>query len=139
MIAKTLTLPISCEAAFDLFTRRIDDWWPPDRRHLPAPSSLIALEPSGRFFERAPDGREFDLGRVREFDPPLRLVLDFFVATGADRPTEVEIRFAAVDGGSRISIAHRPTPASAEIWPTQAERYAQSWQAVLEALARSLD
>ena len=81
MIRKTLTLPISCEAAFDLFTRRVDEWWPPERRHAPSGGGTVVLDEAG-LLDRDPDGREYELGRVKVWDPPERLALDFFIATG---------------------------------------------------------
>ena len=136
MIAKTLNLPLTCEAAFDLFTGRIDEWWPPERRHAPSRASRIFVEAGGRFFERDVDGREIDLGRVRAWERPRLLKLDFFVATGAERPTDVEVRFAPVEGGSQVTIEHRPTPASEAVWRELAPRYLDSWEIVLAAFAR---
>ena len=93
--------------------------------------------PSGRFYERARDGREVELGRVRSWDRPNRILLDFFIATGPERPTEVEIAFAARDGGTRVTVTHRPKPESEALWVERAPRYAQSWDVVLAALARA--
>ena len=65
IVVKSVTLPLAPAAAFDLFTQRIAEWWPPDRRHTPDPRSEIFLLASGRFYERARDGREVELGLVR--------------------------------------------------------------------------
>jgi hypothetical protein len=137
MIVKSVTLPLSPTAAFELFTRRIADWWPPDRRHTQHPASEIFLLESGRFYERARDGREVELGRVRAWELPRRILLDFFVATGADRPTRVEITFAAWEGGTRVTVTHGPTPESEGLWTERAPRYERSWDVVLAALSRA--
>ena len=43
-------------AAFRLFTEKVDEWWPPERRHSDDPASRIFLLESGRFYERTGDG-----------------------------------------------------------------------------------
>ena len=64
MIRKSVVLPLAPAAAFELFTRRIDEWWPADRRHFQdAPSQIFMLQ-SGRFYERTRDGREVELPSV---------------------------------------------------------------------------
>ena len=136
MIVKSVALPLAPEAAFDLFTADIGLWWPEGRRHTGDPASEIFLLASGRFFERARDGREVELGRVTGWDRPNRIRLDFFIATGPDRPTAVEIAFAAHGGGALVTVAHGPTPASAALWAERAPRYGQAWDAALAALAR---
>lgn len=139
MIVKSVLLPLDPVAAFALFTTKINAWWPPDRRHTQDPASEIILLDSGRFYERASDGREVDLGHVQSWDAPHRILLDFFIATGPDKPTEVEILFVAHGSGTQVTVTHRPKPSSAEVWTQRAPRYEQSWQAVLAALLRAAD
>ncbi len=137
MMVKSVTLPLAPSAAFDLFTVRIGEWWPADRRHSHDPASDIFLLEDGRFYERARDGREVELGSVRSWQPPHRILLDFFIATGRDRPTEVEITFTAREGGTQVTVSHRPKPESEQAWAERAARYEQSWDAVLAALSRT--
>jgi hypothetical protein len=127
-------LPLDQRAAFALFTQKISLWWPPDRRHTGDPQSEIVLLESGPFYERAGDGREVALGSVRAWEAPARILLDFFIATGSNAPTEVEIVFAAVAGGTQVTVTHRPKPESAALWTQRAPRYEQSWAVVLAAL-----
>lgn len=136
MIVKSVFLPLAPAAAFDLFTQKAGIWWPVDRRHTKDPASDILLLASGRFYERARDGREVELGLVRSWDAPNRIVLDFFIATGPEKPTEVEITFAARDGGTEVIVRHGPKPSSLPLWAERASRYVQSWDLVLAALAR---
>jgi hypothetical protein len=136
-IVKSLVLPLAPGAAFDLFTLRAGAWWPVDRRHTQDPASDIFFIPSGRFYERARDGREVELGRVRSFDRPNRILLDFFPASGPERPTEVEIAFAASASGTTVTVTHRPKPESAALWAERVPRYEQSWDLALAALARA--
>ncbi len=134
MISKSVLLPLPPAQAFELFTARIGQWWPEDRRHLNDPNSELFLLEIGRFYERASDGTELELGRVRLWESPHRVVLDFFVGTDAGHPTEVDIRFEAAAEGTRVSVSHRSSESSAELWDKRAPIFGRSWDAVLSAL-----
>jgi len=136
MIVKSVVLSLGRLAAFELFTEKIGEWWPADRRHTQDPTSEIFLLQSGRFYERARDGHEVELGYVRSWELPSRILLDFFIATGPEKPTEVEITFAAEERGTRVTVTHRPKPGSQGLWMERAPRYARSWDVVLAALSR---
>jgi hypothetical protein len=137
MIVKSVMLPLAPLAAFELFTQKIGAWWPADRRHTQDPASEIFLLQSGRFYERARDGHEVELGYVRSWELPSRILFDFFIATGPEKPTEVEITFAADEGGTRVTVIHRPKPSSEALWTERAPRYAHSWEVVLAALSQA--
>jgi hypothetical protein len=137
MMVKSVLLPLAPRAAFELFTRKIGEWWPSDRRHTRDSKSEIFLLETGRFFERARDGHEVELGLVRLWDVPHRILLDFFIATSPEKPTEVEIAFIAKGGGTEVVVTHRPKPSSEALWTGRAPNFASSWDAVLAALARA--
>lgn len=133
MIEKTILLPCGPVRAFELLTERAGAWWPPDRRHTADPSSVIRIEPTGRFYERATDGREVELGIVRVFSPPERLVLDWYPGTGPSQPTHVEIVLRAEGEGTRVHLTHREGPHSADAYAQKATAYERSWALVFEA------
>lgn len=134
-IEKTVLLACDVERAFTLFTARASLWWPAGRRHTPDPSSEIRMLESGRFWERASDGQEVELGRVRRWRRPHELVLDFYVGTDAAHPTEVTITFVPEGEGTRITVVHRPLPESVEPWTQRAPAFERSWTLLLESLA----
>jgi uncharacterized protein YndB with AHSA1/START domain len=134
-LVKSVLLVCSPARAFELFTEHASAWWPVERRHTKDPGSAIAMLASGRFWERAADGREVELGRVRVWEPPARLVLDWYPGTDAEHPTSVTIRFTPEGDGTRVTVEHVPTAASADLWGPRVARYAASWDAVLPALA----
>ena len=133
MITRTVLLPCAAERAFVLFTERAGEWWPAERRHTRDPQSTIRIEKTGRFYERSSDGAEVELGVVRLFEPARRLVLDWYPGTGAAQPTHVEIRFELEGAATRVTIEHRPGPASAEVYPQRAAAYEASWARVCAA------
>jgi len=134
MMIKSILLPLAPLQAFELFTVRVSDWWPTENRHTNDPLSTLHMLDSGRFFERASDGREIELGRIVAWDEGRRLLFDFYVATGPDRPTQVEVQFEAEVEGTRVTVSHGPMPRSAELWGERAPRYARAWERVLAAL-----
>ena len=138
MITKTVVLRCPPERAFALFTEEAGRWWPDARRHTDDASSDIRIEASGRFFERARGGTEVELGRVRTFVPPGRLVLDWFPGTGPASPTHVDVRFEPVTAGTLSTIVHGPGPGDAEPFERNAAAYGRSWDLVLAAIAQHL-
>lgn len=136
MIINSVLLHMDQPTAFTFVTGRISDWWPPERRHTGDTDSRIFLLASGRFYERASDGREVDLGKVTLWNEPHVVVLDFFIATGPNHPTEVEIRFEMEGAATRVSVVHRPKPESDHLWDERSQRYAASWSIVLASLDR---
>lgn len=134
MINQSVLLSLAPADAFDFFTQEISRWWPSDRRHLNDANSQLFLLADGRFYERASNGTELDLGRVRLWDAPRRIVLDFYMGTDATHPTEVEIRFDAEGTGTCVSVNHRPRESSIDLWDKRAAVFARSWESILSAL-----
>jgi uncharacterized protein YndB with AHSA1/START domain len=123
MIHKSILLPCDPARAFQLFTEEISVWWPVERRHTGDPQSEIIMLASGPFYERSRAGQRVELGQMREWDPP-----------HADHPTEVTVTFTAEEGGTRLTIHHGPTPASADLFDLRAPRYQTSWELVAQAV-----
>lgn len=102
------------EDCFRLLTEQIDQWWrrTPAHRHAPA-RSVVLLEAGvgGRLYERfdADDGaRVIVTGTVLVWEPPERLVLRWRNVTfREDQATEVDVRFVACPGGTRVTVEHR--------------------------------
>jgi hypothetical protein len=135
MIAKTVVLRCDPARAFALFTENAGNWWPADRRHTDDASSTIRMEASGRFFERASDGTEVELGTVRIFEPASRLLIDWYPGTGPENATLVDVRFEAVENGTRVTINHDAGAAGADVFSRNAPKYESSWDLVLAAAA----
>ncbi|NOT34630.1 MAG: ATPase [Candidatus Eisenbacteria bacterium] len=134
MIRKSVVLPCSPARAFDLWTQAISDWWPLERRHTNDPNSEIFVLETGRFYERARDGQEVELGRVRSWRRAEGLDLDFYPGTDVEHPTRVTVTFAAEGEATRVTVEHRPTAESEGLWDRRSPRYAESWDQVLHSL-----
>jgi uncharacterized protein YndB with AHSA1/START domain len=117
---------VACPAsrAFDLWTSRIDTWWPRDHTVTGRDDLEIVLERrvGGRIYERTPDGQEHDWGRITAWEPPTALRYSWHLGGDPSQATEVEIRFADAGGeATRVEIAHAG-------WERLGER-ANAWRA----------
>lgn len=97
------------ETVFDAFTDDIALWWRPNTLFSFTPRSpgVMAFE-DGRLVERLASGKVFEVGKVRVWERGARLVFGWRQASfepGMD--TEVEVRFDAVDDGTRVTVEHR--------------------------------
>ena len=137
MIQKSAFLRCTPDRAFILFTEQASAWWPPKLRHTTDPRSEIMMRPSGRFWEQGVDGDVVELGQVTVWEPPRRLVLDFYPGTDAQHPTEVVVTFAAEAEGTLVVVEHGPTNESVALWDAGAPGYERAWDLVLAAFERA--
>ncbi|MGE0785365.1 MAG: SRPBCC domain-containing protein [Sandaracinaceae bacterium] len=141
MIRRELEVPLSIERAFALFTERVDAWWPSGHRVSGEDESVMALElgPDGRLFERTRSGREIVYARIVALEAPRLITYDWFLGTGPDMPTRVEVRFSPTDRGTRVEIAHGPGACEPDRFERSAPRFVEGWRRIAEALsARAL-
>lgn len=114
-IFRSIVVKAAPARAFELFTTRIQDWWPLKNASIgSAPAVSVVLEPrdGGRWFERDAQGNETQWGRVLAWEPPHRLLLSWQIGTDwayhADLLTELELTFAAqASGGTVVTLEHR--------------------------------
>ena len=113
-VRQSVTVPISADRAFTLFTEGFNTWW--IGHHIgKAELAEAVIEPraGGRWFERGVDGSECDWGKVLVFEPPGRLVLTWQLNARFEydpdpaHASEVEVRFTEEDGQTRLDFEHR--------------------------------
>jgi hypothetical protein len=97
--------------AFTVFTEQIGQWW----RHnglfqfSEGRTGTLAFEPGpvGRLTETYDDGDVFEIGHVKVWEPPAKLVLSWRQASFADnQQTELHVRFDRVGDQTRITVEH---------------------------------
>jgi uncharacterized protein YndB with AHSA1/START domain len=131
------------ERAFAAFVGEIGAWWRPNGlfQTTPRAPGLLAFEPGegGRLTETLENGKVFEIGRIRAWEPPSRLVFSWRQANfPLDLHTEVEVLFEAVGEETRVSVEHRgfdqvPEGAARHGFPDQAllMRLAEWWRMLL--------
>jgi len=136
----------SAERAFDKFTDEIGAWWRPNMlfAFTVGKSGRLSMErgAGGRLVETYPDGTEFEIGRIKAWERPTRLVLSWRHASfAADQETELHVRFDSVGDETRVTVEHYgwdtiPQPHAARHgFPLHdfQQRLAEWWQSLLAA------
>jgi hypothetical protein len=110
----TTVVAVGPAAAFEVFTAEVDAWWRrgPMYRFRADRSGTMRFEPGvgGRLLEvyDAEAGDAYEVGRVLVWEPASRLVFTWRgVAFAPGQRTEVEVRFEAVEHGTRVTLEHR--------------------------------
>ena len=99
------------ERAFQAFVEEIGAWWRPHALFQTTPRpGVLSFEPGegGRLLETRAGGKTFEIGRVRVWEPPGKLVFSWRQANfPPELDTEIEVGFEAVGDETRVSIEHR--------------------------------
>lgn len=137
-VHRTVVVRCSLAVAFRLWTEQIDHWWPKSHSRSGDPATRVVLEGrvGGRLYERASDGTEHNWGEVLLWEPPRRLAYHWYLGSGAERPTRVDVEFSALEGGrTQIAVTHRGPELLGERWAATSPRFAAAWEHVLAAYA----
>jgi uncharacterized protein YndB with AHSA1/START domain len=99
------------DRAFRAFVEEIGEWWRPNVLFQTTPRpGVLSFEPGegGRLIETREGGKVFEIGTIRVWEPPGRLVFSWRQASfPLDLHTEVEVGFEAVGEETRVSVEHR--------------------------------
>lgn len=115
-VRKSVVVQATAQHAFEVFTMRIDRWWPKSHGIGAAPIRESIIEPfvGGRWYTRCEDGSEVVVGHVRVWQPAVNFVVSWEISA-AWKPdarvalaSEVEVRFVAeTDARTRVELEHR--------------------------------
>jgi uncharacterized protein YndB with AHSA1/START domain len=133
---------------FEAFTAEIGQWWRPSALFPSSRQSpgRLAIEPGvgGRVTETHDDGEVIEIGRIRVWEPPDRLVFTWRPTSfGPGQETEVRVGFEPVAAGSRVVVEHLgwdaipPEHVARHGFPLFAfqQRLAEWWSELLDSLA----
>ncbi|MGA7729931.1 MAG: SRPBCC domain-containing protein [Chloroflexia bacterium] len=137
-IKKSIVVRCDVDRAFRTWTEQIHAWWPRGHSRSGDPSTTVCLERrvGGRLYERTPNGTEYDWGRVIAWDPPRHFAYHWFLGSGPEQPTRVDVHFVAQEmGGTRVDVSHRGPEFIGETWARNSARYDAAWEVVLPAYA----
>ena len=140
------TVSTDPEAAFSAFTAGLGTWWPQEYSWGPESLDRHELEPrtGGRVTEHAADGTQLDWGRVMEWNPPTRLVLDWRIGPDRvpcpDTPTRVTVGFRVDGDSTRVTLVHDRFEVHGDDGMAYAEamRSEHGWPHILQQFAAPL-
>ena len=138
-VRREVTVAASVEETFRLFTVDMAAWWPLETHSMAADREdgtsvarlVFEARQGGRLYEIADDGTEGTWGRVLTWEPPNRLVLAWKPNLRDEPETEVEVTFAAIETGTRVSLEHRGWELLGERAEAAAAGYRSGWAYIL--------
>jgi uncharacterized protein YndB with AHSA1/START domain len=145
-ILRSVAVKAAPARAFELFTSRMEEWWPKGRTIGKAPHVAIVIEPrtGGGWFERDADGNETRWGKVLAWEPPSRVLFGWQINSqwvyDPDFLTEVELTFVAVEGGGTlVTLEHRNLERFGADAARHAEKLGGGWPTHLAQFAEYAD
>jgi uncharacterized protein YndB with AHSA1/START domain len=127
-IRKSIWVGRSPEISFKVFCEDIGEWWPGGFGGKDS-KLFLGREVGGRFLERRADGTEYEIGRVTAYQPP-SLVAFTWRAPSWEVTTQVEIRFTAEAGGTRVELEHSGWEQSEKTREAR-KNYDSGWDTIL--------
>ena len=113
-VRREITVAVSPERAFDLFTNHMGEWWPAEHHLATSPVVAMIIEPrvGGRLYDRSEDGSESVWGQVTEWEPSARFAFAWMITgtwqpeTDVEKCSTVSVSFSAEGDGTRVVVVH---------------------------------
>jgi len=113
-VRREITVAVSPERAFDLFTNHMADWWPAEHHVATSPVVAMTIEPrvGGRLYDRCENGSESVWGEVTEWRPPDRFAFAWMLTgtwqleTDVEKASRVSVSFIADGDNTRVILVH---------------------------------
>jgi uncharacterized protein YndB with AHSA1/START domain len=149
-IRRSVTVHVPPDRAFRVFTEQMTEWWPHQTHSRAArefddePSLTVrSIELQGRVgglvLEHMSDGRALPWAEVIGWDPPNRFAMAWRPHTRPEPPTEVEVTFTPIEGGTRVELEHRGWERLTELRDELYESYGGGWIDTLGRFAALVD
>ena len=134
-VRTSVTVEAAVNRAFDVFTKDMKSWWPPEHHILASELVDTVVEPhaGGALYDVGADGSTCQWGTVVAYEPPTRFAfswnidLQWQIELDPAKTSEVEVRFVA-DGASRtiVELEHR-----------HLDRHGDGWEGMRDAVGSS--
>lgn len=137
-IVKNVRVGLSPEKAFDLFTTRMETWWPVESHSVSAgngaPSKSLTFDAKmgGELVEIASDGVRHVWGIVHEWAPGAAFAMSWHPGKSADQGTRLRVTFAADGEGCQVELTHDGWEALGDDGAKMRDGYDGGWNGVLE-------
>lgn len=143
-VVKTVTVPLSPGAAFDLFTARMGEWWPLGTHSVSSqagtPSRDLKMTPEigGEIVETAHDGQTHVWGRIVDWTPGEAFASTWHPGRSDGKETTVRVTFAAEGQGTRVTLTHSGWETLGDEGQKTRDGYDAGWIGVLERFTAAI-
>ena len=135
-VIKEITVPLSPDRAFKLFTEEMADWWPLDKHSMSAGDGetaktvTVPKDVGAQVLEEKPDGTTTPWGRVTEYDPGKSFGMTWHVGRPEEDSTHVRVTFEAVADRTKVLLVHDNWQALSMDAVAMQNRYLLGWDYV---------
>ncbi len=136
-INKSVTVPLSPDEAFNLFTKGIDTWWPGETHSVSAhnekaPRKIsFAAHKDGDITELTDDGETLIWGKVMAYDPGKFLAFTWFPGKTEAEATVVTVAFKQTEDGTQCDLTHGGFDILGGLADAVSASYLTGWDMVL--------
>jgi hypothetical protein len=138
-VTRSLLVPLEPALAFDLFVRRLPEWWPLSTRSVWLERALacrVDARLGGRIIEEGPDGAIEHWGTFVRFNEASDILIDWHPGLPADSATQVEVHFRPAIGGTLVELEHRNWEKLGARGDFVRSLYANGWAPIFARFAR---
>lgn len=132
-IRREILVDADPDAAFEVFTAGLGQWWPVDEKSVYGKGATVAFD-DGQIVERpadgGADGEPVVWGTVTRWEPPAAVAFTWHPGQPAERASQVVVTFAAEGSQTRVRLEHSGWESFADPAAARAE-YDQGWPVVL--------
>lgn len=142
-IVKTVRVGLTPQAAFDLFTTRMGEWWPIESHSVSAgqgaPSKSLGMTArlGGEIAEVASDGTTHIWGKIDDWNPGKMFACTWHPGRTDGSETRLRVTFEADGDGTLVTLTHSDWEALGEEGAKTREGYDGGWTGVLERFTQS--
>jgi hypothetical protein len=135
-VQKTIVVRCDLDTAFRTWTEQIDTWWPKRHSRSGDAGTTVLLErhAGGRLYERTSEGVEHAWGAVIVWEPPYHFAYHWYLGSGAEQPSRVDVRFSPEGSGwTRVDVSHRGPELIGALWLRTSAIFDAAWEQLLPA------
>lgn len=133
-VRKDIRVRGTAKEVFELFTSRMDEWWPTVTHSVSGEETATVVVESGvggRIYEVTKAGEEHEWGRFTTWEEGERLEMTWHPGLSAEQSTHLAIRFEAEPGATRVILIHDGWEARGVNGPATRDNYDAGWDHVL--------
>jgi uncharacterized protein YciI len=128
-IRREILVDADPDAAFEVFTAGLGQWWPVDEKSVHGKGATVAFD-DGQIVEHSAGGEPVVWGTVTRWEPPAVVAFTWHPGHPAERASQVVVTFAAEGSQTLVRLEHSGWESFADPVAARAE-YDQGWPVVL--------